>query len=183
MGWVVFVFGATIGATGGAVAGVRGVMGGAVGGAVVGIAQWLVLRKFVKVAGWVAAATVSWAMAMVVAVIMAVVAGWGEELISLFLLYGKELAKVGEKVGIWAVVGIVIGVMVGTAQWLILRNYVKAAWWWVGTTTVGWAVFGALFGVAVVVETELWRAVVDLAVGWTVLVTVQVLCLSLFRKK
>jgi hypothetical protein len=44
-----------------------------------------------------------------------------------------------------ALAGIVIGIVIGTAQWLILRRYIRViGWWWILTSTLGWGIGGAL---------------------------------------
>ena len=43
-----------------------------------------------------------------------------------------------------ALAGTVIGMVIGTAQWLVLRRYVRLiGWWWILTATLGWAIGGA----------------------------------------
>jgi hypothetical protein len=43
-------------------------------------------------------------------------------------------------------VGIIGGAIAGIMQWLVLRQHVSQASWWVLASTVGWAVGGAVGG-------------------------------------
>jgi hypothetical protein len=36
--------------------------------------------------------------------------------------------------------GAILGAGTGIAQWLVLRNWVHRAWWWIIISTLGWAV-------------------------------------------
>jgi hypothetical protein len=98
---------------------------GAVVGAVSGVAQWLILRRQVRRAGW-------W--------ILASTAGW-----AVGLTMGDAA---GKAVGL-AVTGAVAGAVIGVAQWLLLRRQVRRAGWWILASTAGWAV-GDAVGLAVI---------------------------------
>ena len=144
--WLLWVLASSVGlAVGDAVVrAVGGAVSGAVFGAVAGVAQWLLLRRQVRRAGWwILASTVGLAVGL--AVVNAVV--------------GAVSGAVPSDV-----VGAVVGAVSGVAQWLILRRQVRRAGWWILASTVGWAVglaVGGAVGWAVV------NAVVD-AVGWAV---------------
>jgi hypothetical protein len=124
---------------------VAGYVGVAVGGIVAGVLQWLVLRRRVaRAGGWVLASIV--ASAVVGVVVFGV---------------GVVNADVG-----WIGGAGLFGTAVGVLQWLILRQQVARAGWWVLASTVGWVaggpagaflgwpalgvVYGAITGIALV---------------------------------
>ena len=137
--WLWWVLASTVGAAVGlrgiAVEVVDGVMGGAVvgavGGSVVGILQWLVMRQHLTRAGWwVLANTVGFAVYDVIAVSV--------------MPYGVPLRYVAQ-LHVFEAVYIVTGVaaggaVVGILQWLVLRQHLTRAGWWVLASTVGLAV-------------------------------------------
>ena len=100
-------------------------VGIAMGGIAAGVLQWLVLRpQIVGAAWWVAASIVAVAVTGGVVFVVGVV--------------NRD-------------VGLVLGVVVGLAvlavlQWLVLRQEVAAAGWWVLASTVGWVAGGAGVG-------------------------------------
>ncbi|MBW4497793.1 MAG: protein kinase [Oscillatoria princeps RMCB-10] len=93
----------------------------------VGIMQWVILRQIVKKAGW-------WVLANV-----AGSAVFG----ALFAVGNLQLSGAGD----WAKFGALMGVCLGIAQWLVLRQIVGSAGWWVlvsvALDTAGLAVLGA----------------------------------------
>jgi len=143
VGWAVSgaVVGAAVGAMGLAVGlAVGKAVGGAVAGAVTGVAQWLLLRRQVRRAGWwILASAAGWAVGGAVgdavfravgdAVFRAVVGAVGSAVRFAVLL------AVGD-----AVVGAVAGAVAGVAQWLLLRRQVRRAGWWILASAAGWAV-------------------------------------------
>jgi hypothetical protein len=85
-----------------------------VGGVVLGILQWAVLRQQLRQAGWwIAASGVGWAL------------GWAMAII----LLPPEL-------GVLA--GPLIGLTVGSLQWLVLRREVRRAGWWLVVSPLAW---------------------------------------------
>lgn len=50
--------------------------------------------------------------------------------------------EVGERADIRAVEGAVGGVLIGLAQWLVLRQQFSQAWWWVLASSVSWGLIG-----------------------------------------
>ena len=91
---------------------------GLVIGAFVGVAQGLVVRRRIAPMGW-------WVLASI-------------------LGFGVGLAA-GEAVGPGvplivgrALIGTIIGLAVGVAQWLVLRRQVARAEWWILASVVGW---------------------------------------------
>jgi len=101
-------------------------VGWAVGGALLGAAQWYILRGRMSRAGWwVLASTPSFGVGMVV---------------------GPYVAEVLNGVLSWAVWGGLWGVMLGAAQWLVLRRRVFRAGYWALASTVGAGTCGAVLG-------------------------------------
>ncbi len=114
---------------------------GSVEGGVLGLAQWLVLRRELPamparawIAATAAAAIVAWAIgtAIVVAVVPAL-RGDGA---------GQSAADPGAafQIAAGAGLGLALGAMMGAAQWLVLRQHVMRAGWWVLASALGWAV-------------------------------------------
>lgn len=85
-------------------------------GAGFGITQWLVLRSRVNQAGWwILASALGWIISL--AVVVAVVPS--EIAVLAFLL---------------------LGALMGTAQWLVLRRWFDRASWWIVISALGWTV-------------------------------------------
>ncbi len=108
---------------------VAGYVAVVLGGILAGVLQWLVLRPLVAGAHW-------WVLASIVAVALVGV-----------VVFGVGLVNVD--VG-WVVGVALFGTVVGVLQWLVLRDQVARAGWWVLASTVGWVVAGpatALVGV------------------------------------
>jgi len=98
------------------------VVGGAVGGAISGLCQWLLLRPLIgKADGWIAVTIITWALGWAIwAAAMAGSSAPNAVLNSLALLVG--------------------GASSGLGQWLILRQSVRRAGWWVLAVALGWSV-------------------------------------------
>lgn len=108
-------------------------------GAAVGFAQWWVLRKALprmRWQAWVAAtaigAFVAWTLGMIPSTALALSAetsaGPPPE-VSDLLMYSLA-----------ALMGIVLGPVLGAPQWWILRRYLRDAWWWIPAQSAAWAV-------------------------------------------
>ncbi len=101
---------------------------GLVIGSAVGIAQWLVLRRWISPVGW-------WVVLSIV--------GFG---------VGKALAEATlpgtTTLPGYALTGAIIGVVVGLAQWVVLHRILSSAGWWVPATGVAWVVGWSAIGVA-----------------------------------
>lgn len=99
-----------------------GVFAGMVLGTGVGMMQWLVLRRRVTKAGW-------WIPASAFGGLVLIAAGSGSYLIP------KESLS-----GALAATGILVagGPLMGALQWLVLRNKVGRAGWWIVASTAGW---------------------------------------------
>jgi hypothetical protein len=118
---------------------VAGFVGWVVGWAAVGAAQWNILQERVHLSGWwvlasMVGAGVGWAVGWVVGWALGEVVGW--------------VLDVDWVASTWAVViavivgGAVVGIAIGTAQWLILRERVHRSGWWVLANVLGWPVVG-----------------------------------------
>lgn len=83
-------------------------------GLAIGILQWFLLqRRFKKAWQWILATTIGWAAAAAI-----------------------NFAAVPD--GMDFLAGLLIGVSVGTAQWLILRREVQWAGWWIVINVIAW---------------------------------------------
>ena len=95
-----------------------GALAGALAGAVIGAAQWLVLRRYLRVGpGWVLAT------ALVVAIGDAV---------------GALLIGAGTGIGALLITGLATGVAVGLLQWWLLRGRVRVASLWPPVVAIVW---------------------------------------------
>jgi len=102
-------------------------------GVILGLGQWLVLRQWVREPGWwIWASTVGWGVAWIL-IITGVLLPPDAGIIAAFVAGG------------------VLGLMLGVAQWFVLRRLVKSAGWWVFGSIIGWALGASgIFGITVV---------------------------------
>ena len=100
---------------------VSGALGGAMAGAVIGAAQWLVLRRYLRVGPeWILATALGLAI--------------GDAL-------GALLTGAGTGLGALLITGLATGVAVGLLQWgLVLRNRVLLASLWLPVVALAWPV-------------------------------------------
>ncbi len=113
-------------------------------GSAAGIAQWRVLRHplpgLTLRAWWVATALgalVAWTLGMVPSTLMAVEgAGWGAQAAN-----SAPSPEMDDALtyALAAVMGIVLGPVLASAQWWVLRRHVAHAWWWIPAHAVAWA--------------------------------------------
>jgi hypothetical protein len=98
------------------------VVGGAVGGAVSGLCQWLLLRPLIgKATGWIAVTITTWALGWTIwAAVAAGPRAPNAALNSLALLAG--------------------GACNGLGQWLVLRQSVRRAGWWLLVVALSWGI-------------------------------------------
>jgi hypothetical protein len=113
-----------------------GLGGGAVLGGVMGVAQGLVLRRHTPMnAWWVLASIVGGALGLALGMPMA------DALMlpsSVPTVRGAATA-IAWRVAIQAgVTGAVVGIVMGSAQWLVLRRFIRSAGWWVIVNGLGW---------------------------------------------
>lgn len=105
---------------------------GAVYGAILGVAQWLVLRRRIPHSeGWILATVggslVAWVVGVLVSVLLA-------------LTYFGETDYRGSVLPAIALLGAWIGLVLGFAQWTVLRRVYQRATLWVGANVIAWAV-------------------------------------------
>jgi hypothetical protein len=109
---------ASIGLVGGVESVLDGAIAGAACGAVLGMVQWLVLRRRLSLPrSWIVATSLGMAggLALTVALFSTSTAG-------------SVLLR-----------GLSTGLLIGLAQWVVLRRSVPRAWVWVPTIAAGWA--------------------------------------------
>ena len=97
---------------------VSGALGGALAGAVIGAAQWLVLRRYLRVGP-------EWILATALGVAI------GDAL-------GALLTGAGTSIGALLVTGLATGVAVGLLQWGLLRSRLVAAGMWLPVVAIAW---------------------------------------------
>jgi hypothetical protein len=108
---------------------------GGLEGSAVGLAQWHVLRGVLPalrrgtwLAATVAGAVLAWGAGMALGPAMGDGgASGGSESTPMAMLAGA------------AIIGIVAGILLSTAQWLVLQRFVRRAIWWVPAHALGWA--------------------------------------------
>jgi hypothetical protein len=111
----------------------HGALFGVIAGTAAGIMQWLVLREYISRAG-------SWAAACIIG---GAVGGLVYEAFARAGLAEVTIVRAFGGVVLGALVG---GLVAGAIQWLVLRQQVCRAGWWVLTSTVGGAVAFAVGG-------------------------------------
>jgi len=102
-------------------------LAGVVEGAALGFAQWLVLRRAIR-----GMAAREWVLPTALAAGIAYILG----------MTPSTLADLGAgttaMIGAWILLGPLLLVSLGTAQWLSLRRYVPGAGWWLGAWAAAW---------------------------------------------
>lgn len=94
-------------------------------GAVIAATQWLILRRYFSGA-------VRWIVASGVGMAIGGIAPFPLKLRDLYVgTSGIQLDEIAY--------GIFFGFLMGGAQWLVMRTWVKSAGWWVLSSTIGWA--------------------------------------------
>jgi hypothetical protein len=109
---------------------------GAYEGAIVGAAQWLVLRRVLpdlRARSWVGATLVGAVIAWMLGRVPSALADWNgasaqaQPSLAIILLLSTAA-------------GAALGLILGTAQWFVLRNHVARAGVWIGANALAWAV-------------------------------------------
>jgi len=110
---------AAIGLVGGVESVLDGAIAGAACGAVLGMVQWLVLRRRLSLPrSWIVATSL----------------GMAGGLALTLALFGTSTAG-----SVLLLRGLSTGLLIGLAQWVVLRGSVPRAWIWVPTVAGGWA--------------------------------------------
>jgi hypothetical protein len=108
---------------------------GALQGAALGVAQWLVLRRYVKHVGWWIGATAlgaiaAWLIGLQVSVILILIFFNG----SMFIKTSAALLTAVFLLGAW------VGTVLGVAQWLVLRTHVRNGALWIVVNALAWGI-------------------------------------------
>jgi len=101
---------------------------GMIGGTIIGFAQWFVLRRHLSAAWW-------W--------IIASVLGWGVMGLSSFGFIGwfaPRTMRLFPRLVYGTVDGATLGLILGIAQWWVLRHYITNAWRWIVTHILYWSI-------------------------------------------
>ena len=93
-------------------------------GGIAGLAQWLVLRPHITVSGW------SWIFTTIL-----------ESILSLYLLD----VDIASSYGAFVFYSGVIGVLIGSLQWRLLRQRIHRAGWWILILAVGHIISAVFF--------------------------------------
>ncbi len=128
------------------------VLCGAACGSTIGLAQWLVLRRQFKRMGlWIAATVAGYASIGLLAPIVSVFQpGWLNWALTLIIsgkMHWMARLQPSWPAASWEAGGITLtlfGLVLGIAQWLVLRRRVSQAGWWVAISAVGWALAAAM---------------------------------------
>jgi hypothetical protein len=91
------------------------------------VMQWLALRRLVS-AWWIAATFVAWAIFWAINLAGFLGSGSG--------VFGKVIEGLGH--------GALFGALLGLFQWLVLRNKIRNANWWIYANILGWSSGAAL---------------------------------------
>ncbi len=128
------------------------ILSGAACGSTIGLGQWLVLRREIRETGrWIAATTGGYAsIGLLILIGNLVQPGWltwGATLITsgkMHWIAGVRPEWVGSAWLPGAITLVLFGAVLGMAQWLVLRHYVRGAGWWILFSAAGWALAAAL---------------------------------------
>ena len=137
---------------------------GVIGGIVVGLLQGIGLQQRVPHAWrWGVASAIGWGILGLSGV---GVMGWAvprSDVLSVRLLYG-------------GLHGVQVGLVLGIAQWVVLRSHVSRSVCWILASVCGWAVglpYGWIVGALLRLKTGLFLAeVVGLTLGWIVVAVI-----------
>jgi hypothetical protein len=128
-------------------------------GMVLGIAQWLMLRRLRGAAWWVPASAVGLGIGLTVGVTAV-------EFLGTWLTGGPvNVARLSplERAGSLAIVGMIAGLFLGAAQWLVLRRAIQRSRAWTATTTL--SLTAALVTASLVTDTVFGAVTVPLGFG------------------
>ena len=143
---------------------------GAYEGAIVGAAQWLVLRRLLpslRAKSWITATVTGAVVAWILGRIPSALADWE----SVSGGVGQPAPSLWMIVGLSAAAGAALGVILGAAQWFVLREHVRGARMWIAANALAWAAGMPLIFLAAGLPAPHTSA---LAIGALVLITVGV---------
>ncbi|RAM51646.1 MAG: hypothetical protein C6Y22_10550 [Hapalosiphonaceae cyanobacterium JJU2] len=110
-------------------------------GPILGIAQWFVLKRYIRQAGWwVLASTVGWYLGILVTLITREIVN---PIITEMLL---TVSKSWEPFWLHVINQSVTFAVLGVAQWLVLSRHFQQSWRWILASSVGGLVNGVLAG-------------------------------------
>jgi hypothetical protein len=104
------------------------VLAGVVEGGVLGLAQWLVLLRYIQSMAWR-----EWVMVTALAAGVAYILGMTPGMLADSIGISPAVL-----IAIWIILGVLLVCSIGFAQWLVLRRYVQKAGWWVLANAVAW---------------------------------------------
>ena len=143
---------------------------GAYEGAIVGTAQWLVLRRALpslRARNWIGATVAGAVVAWMLGRIPSALADWK----SVSGGVGQTEPSASVILLLSAAAGAALGLILGAAQWVVLRGHVRRAGLWIGANALAWAAGMPLIFVAAGIPAPHTST---LAIGALVLVTVGV---------
>jgi hypothetical protein len=128
-------------------------------GLVLGVQQYFMLRfRLAKMAWWILTAVLGWALAWL-----------GISLRSMPL----DAIVIPRSAGYAMAAGAVLGILIGLAQWLLLRGRLNGAGWWIPANMLGFGTAGYLFSdfssIALVMVAVSIPSIVTGAVLWLLL--------------
>ncbi|MBE9036788.1 hypothetical protein [aff. Roholtiella sp. LEGE 12411] len=131
-----------------------------------GILQWLVLRKYIPHLGrWILASAYGWITAYLIIYVFKI----GEKIVEIapqgYLLILGVTVNIQ---GVWTYILIMFlaSTVIGVFQWLVLRNHIRYAIWWIFASCIGGvAKGGAIALVLPIVDPTLVEVIGSLAYG------------------
>ena len=105
----------------------------------IGIAQWLVMRRHTRRAGWWLVASIAgWIVGAAAIIVTSSVVS---SVVPMGILNEIVTGTAGTVVAL-----ALLGAVIGITQWLYLRRHFTRAGWWVLASLAGWALLGVLAG-------------------------------------
>lgn len=142
----------------------------AIEGSTVGVGQWLVLRgrlPALPLRAWFIATAVGAGIAWTLGMIPSTIMSMGGAASSDAAAAGPELSDAAQ-IALGALMGLVLGPVLATPQWVVLRRHVGRAGWWIPANTAGWALGMPLVFVAISLAPfggPLWAILLVVALG------------------
>jgi hypothetical protein len=161
-------------------------------GTILGVAQWLVLRKYIPTWQWIGATIVGWVTIALLgeAFILAIKNLSSDPTVSPVLATISNLALWSEPWALWLlnILGSIPLIGVGIAQWFVLRQYVRAAKWWIfvpSASLICWSLYAFAIGFLLfwLPESTRFTPYSHAMVRGAILGTVQAIALCAFSRK